>query len=44
MAFPMGNSKLVLTVLSLIAKSASVATVKAIPDAAKCSLLAGDKS
>lgn len=43
MAAPKGNNKLVLTALSLAAKSASVATVKAIPDA-KRSLLAGDKS
>ncbi len=44
MAIPRRNSKLVLTVLSLVAKSASVATVKAIPDAAKRKPLAGDKS
>ncbi len=44
MAIPKGNKKLVLSSLSLSAKSASVATAKATPDAAKCSLLAGDKS
>ncbi len=43
MATPKGNNKLVLTVLSLSAESASVATVKAIPDA-KRSLFAGDES
>ncbi len=44
MATPKGNNKLVLSALSLSAKSASVATAKATPDAAKRSLLAGDKS
>jgi hypothetical protein len=44
MATPKGNNKLVLTALSLAAKSASVATAKAIPDASKRSRLAGDKS
>jgi hypothetical protein len=43
MATPKGNNKLVILALSLTAESASVATVKAIPDA-KRSLFAGDKS
>ena len=44
MATSNGNNKLVLASLSLTAKSASVATVKAIPNAAKRNLFAGDKS
>lgn len=44
MATSKGNNKLVLASLSLTAKSASVATVKATPNAAKRNLFAGDKS
>ncbi len=48
METPKGNNKLVLLALSLTANAASVATakpaVKATPDAAKCSLFAGNKS
>lgn len=44
MATPKGNNKLILVSLSLTVKSSSVATVKAIPDAAKRSFLAGDNS
>ena len=48
MATPKGNNNLVLLASSLTAQAASVAIAKATPeatlDAAKCSLLAGDKS
>lgn len=44
MATPKGNNKLVILALSLTAESASVATVKLTPDAAKRNLFAGDKS